>query len=240
MQNENRFESCPVLLEMLATHRAIGKSGRLFEDLGALSTPNNLAILRALMAYLRPAKTLEIGLSFGGSALVFTSSHRDHGAPPAAQHLALDPFQETVWDSCGLMAVERAGLSGYLNFRAAFSAVELPKLFEQGQRYDLVYVDGSHLFEDVFVDAYFAGRLLNQGGVVAFDDCQKPHVAKVIRFLRRSLAGALEEMDLSPFRADAGKSLKYRIARMAGRTQMTAFRRIGDPERAWDAPFVDF
>jgi len=27
-----------------------------------------------------------------------------------------------------------------------------------------MYVDGSHLFEDVFVDAYFGARLLTDGG----------------------------------------------------------------------------
>jgi hypothetical protein len=51
------------------------------------------------------------------------------------------------------MAVERAGLMGYMDFRQAYSALELPKLIEQGTQFGLVYVDGSHLFEDVFVDA---------------------------------------------------------------------------------------
>ena len=76
---------------------------------------------------------------------------------------------------------------GYLDFREECSALELPKLMKQGARFDLVYIDGSHLFEDVFIDAYFVARLLTQGGVVVFDDSTNPHIAKVLRFLRRVL-----------------------------------------------------
>jgi methyltransferase family protein/HlyD family secretion protein len=165
------------------------------------------------------------------------------GRPPAAQHTALDPFQTTVWDACGLMAVERAGLMGYMDFRQAYSALELPKLAASGARFGLVYVDGSHLFEDVFVDAYFVIRLLIEGGVVAFDDSSNPHIAKVLRFLRTSVPPrALEELDLSHYRGkqDQFSYFSYRVARYFRKVQLTAFRRIGDVERAWDASFHSF
>jgi len=157
-------EFCPVLTELLRTRRAVGRTGRVYNGLAALSTVNNLQTIRCLMHELRPLRTLEIGLSFGGSALVFCASHKELCRPPEGQHTALDPHQATVWDSCGLMAVERAGLMSYLDFRAAYSAFELPRLVEQGAQIDLVYVDGSHLFEDVFVDAYYVARLLAPGG----------------------------------------------------------------------------
>jgi cephalosporin hydroxylase len=212
----------------------VGRTGRVYNGLAALSTVNNLQTIRCLMRELRPLRTLEIGLSFGGSALVFCASHKELCRPPEGQHTALDPHQATVWDSCGLMAVERAGLMSYLDFRAAYSAFELPRLVEQGAQIDLVYVDGSHLFEDVFVDAYYVARLLAPGGVVLFDDSSNPHVAKVLRFLHTNLRGGLEELDLS-FAKRQQDRFKYRLARMAGRVQLTAFRRIGNVERAWDA-----
>ena len=87
----------------------------------------------------------EIGFSFGGSCLVFTASHRDLGRTPTRQHIAIDPFSDSVWDDCGLLSIERAGLTNYLDFRSAFSSAELPKLISDGARFDLVYVDGSHL-----------------------------------------------------------------------------------------------
>jgi hypothetical protein len=74
--------------------------------------------------------------------------------------MALDPFQKGAWDDSGLVAVERAGLSDFLDFRPEFSSLLLPRLVEHGDRFDLIYVDGSHLFEDVFIDAYYTSRLL--------------------------------------------------------------------------------
>jgi hypothetical protein len=232
-------EFCPVLAELLRTRRAVGKTGQVFEGLAALSTDSNLRIIHALMRETRAVRTLDVGLSFGGSALAFCASHKQLGRSPEAQHVAIDPFQATVWDSCGLMAVERAGLAGYMDLRQAYSALELPRLVEAGTRFGLVYVDGSHLFEDVFVDAYFITRLLVEGGIVAFDDSSNPHVAKVLRFLRKSLPRSLEELDLSKYR-ERRERVRYRVARYLGKVQMTAFRRVGNLERRWDAPFRPF
>jgi cephalosporin hydroxylase len=233
------FDFCPELASLLQTQRAVGKTGRIFEDLASLSTPRNLHTIRELLYEFRPERTLEIGLCFGGSALVCCSTHKEVGFPPRRQHTAIDPYQTTRWDSCGLMAVERAGLMGYLNFSEAYSALQLPRLVEGGARFGLVYVDGSHLFEDVFVDAYFAIRLLIQGGVIAFDDSSNPHIAKVLRYLRTNLRGALKELDLSKYREERGR-VTYRVARYFGKVQLTAFRRVGNVERAWDAAFHSF
>ncbi len=234
------FAFCPVLDEMVHSGSLVGRSGKRFNQLGSLSTSNNLKILRKLHLSLKPKRTLEIGLSFGGSCLLFTANHRELQGKPSRQHVAVDPFQSEVWDDTGLLAMERAGLSDYLDFRADLSSLLLPRLLEQGEQYDLIYVDGSHLFEDVFVDSYFASRLLSKSGVLAFDDCRDPHVVKVIRFLRRNMRASLEEVDLGPYRADQGKALKYRLARIMSRVQMIAFQRIGDVSRRWDAPFCDF
>lgn len=234
------FGFCPALSDMLLAGSTAGRTGKKFDDINAVSTANNLHVLRRLHLHLKAKRTLEIGLCFGGSCLLFTSTHQEISGKPTHQHTALDPFQKEVWDDAGLQAVERAGLSGYLDFRPEFSSVALPRLFENRERFDLIYVDGSHIFEDVFVDAYFSGRLLSENGVVAFDDCRDPHVQKVIKFLRASLKSSLREMDLSAFRPDQGKSFKYKLARLAGQTQMIAFQRVGAVSRPWNASFNDF
>ena len=69
----------------------------------------------------------------------------------------------------------------------------------------------------MFVDAYTVIRLLAEGGIVAFDDSPDPYVRKVLAFVRSSWPAGLEELDLSRFRADAGRSLKYQAARRLGR-----------------------
>lgn len=213
----------------MAAESFVGATGKVFRSRGPCSTPNNLAVIREYMLRHEPARTLEVGLAFGASALAFAASH-------TGCHVAIDPYQKTTWDSVGLLAIERAGLAGRFEFRDGPSAIELPKALAAGERYDFVYVDGSHLFEDVFVDAYYGARLLREGGLIAFDDCTDPHVAKVLRFLRRALPGLAEE-DLSVYRPDRAR---HRLARWLGRAQLVAFRRVGEVERPWDARFEPF
>jgi cephalosporin hydroxylase len=240
MDSEEPFSFCLELQAMVSNRQAVGRSGKTFEEFVALSSENNLTTLRNLCMQLKPRSTLEVGLSFGGSCLVFTASHRDLGREPKGQHIAIDPYESQVWDDCGLIATERAGLSGYLDFRAGPSSLELPKLISEGRQIDLVYVDGSHLFEDVFVDFYFVSRLLSDDGVVLFDDCSDPHVRKVLRFIQTNCIKSLVSFDLSPNRTDQGKSMRYMLGGLLGRRQLLAFQKIGPPERAWDSVFTDF
>jgi hypothetical protein len=140
-------------------------------------------------------------------------------------------------DECGLVAVEKAGLDGYLDFKDEMSCYGLPELAKRGQQFDIVYIDGSHLFEDVFVDFYYAMRILSDDGVMIFDDCTHPDVRKVLRFISANFAKSFPEFDLTPYRDDW---LRYRIAHSLGRTQMRAFRRHGDPIREWNSVFRNF
>jgi predicted O-methyltransferase YrrM len=234
------FSFCLKLEEMIRTGVAVGRSGKRFENIGALSTSNNLNVLRQLMLRYKPKRTLEIGLCFGGSCLLLAATHRELTGQASKQHTAVDPFQQQVWDDAGLLALERAELAGYVSFQPSFSSIILPRLLEENEQFDLVYIDGSHLFEDVFIDTYYTGRLLSDGGVVAFDDCGDPHVRKVLAFLCSNLGDSFQELDLRPFRTDQGRSTKYRLARLLGRTQMRAFRRVGAATRPWNAPFHSF
>jgi len=234
------FSFCLKLEEMIRTRVTVGRSGKRFENIGTLSTSNNLNVLRQLMLRYQPKRTLEIGLCFGGSCLLFAASHFELTGKASKQHTAVDPFQLQVWDDAGLLALEQAGLAGYVSFQPYFSSIILPRLVEENAEFDLVYIDGSHLFEDVFIDTYYTGRLLSQGGIVAFDDCGDPHVRKVLAFLCSNLGDSFQEVDLRPFRTDQGRSTKYRLGRLFGRTQMRAFQRIGAATRPWNAPFHSF
>jgi cephalosporin hydroxylase len=240
MDSKQPFSFCSELQAMVDNRQAVGRTGKTFLGLEALSTDNNLTTLRNLCMRLKPELTLEIGLAFGGSCLVFTASHRDLGREPKRQHIAIDPYERQVWDDCGLVATERASLFHYLDFRAGPSFLELPKLINEGRQIDLVYIDGSHLFEDVFVDFYFVRKLLGDGKTVLFDDSSNPHVKKVLHFIRTNLAESFVPFDVGPFRADHGISLKYRLAGLAGHRQLLAFRKTGPSERPWDTHFHNF
>jgi predicted O-methyltransferase YrrM len=230
---------CPELVDIYSQRKLRAESGKEFE-LGACSTVNNLVTLMNLFSQVKPNRTLEIGMAFGGSCLLFAALFRQNNVKATKQHIAIDPFQTSHWEQLGIKAVQRAGLADYVSVQEELSSIELPKLVAQQEQFDLVYVDGSHLFEDVFVDAYFTAKLLAIRGVVVFDDCRDPNVSKVIRFLRRNMQRSLEELDLSSYRADRGKTLKYRVARKLGQTQIVAFRRIGEGSRPWNALLRDF
>ncbi len=49
-----------------------------------------------------------------------------------------------------------------------FSQVELRALTQD--RYDIIYIDGSHATKDVLEDAVLSWRLLKNGGILIFDD----------------------------------------------------------------------
>ena len=230
---------CPVLADMIKANSASGRTGKLL-DLGSLSTSNNLATLRQLHLAWEAMHTLEIGFACGGSALVFTQTHKDLGSPPNHQHVAIDPYQRSHWiDESGLVAVERAKLDGYLHFIEDVSSYALPELVKRGDKFDLIYIDGSHLFEDVFVDFYYAARLLADGGLIIFDDCTNPHVRKVLRYIKRSFPISLPEFDLFTYRYNVAY-YHYSLARAFGRLQMKAFRRVNDPVREWNSAFRNF
>ena len=46
----------------------------------------------------------------------------------------------------------------------------LLRLRQEGRRFDLIYVDASHVAIDVLHDAILSWRMLNQGGTIIFDD----------------------------------------------------------------------
>jgi predicted O-methyltransferase YrrM len=212
----------PSLRALLKAETIIGKTGKVFgrDMLASNSTKNNLIALTRLMMERRPERTLEVGFAFGASALVFTDGHRKLGHQ-GPRHVAIDAWEIDGWDSVGLENIKKEGLSEYLDFRAARSAVELPRLLGQGASFDMIYIDGSHEFDDVFIDGYYSCRLLSPKGIILLDDSPHPPIARVIRLLRKDRR--LTEVDLGRYRIGSSR-LHYRIAKFFNRIQLTAFQ----------------
>lgn len=224
---------------LLETMIASGKSGDGNGPLAGASTVNNLIVLRNLHMATRATATLEVGLAFAASALVFAQTHRDLGHAEDGRHIAIDPFQSDI-DGAGLAALEQAGLRRFVTHAVDFSDRALPALLQQERQFGLIYIDGSHLFEDVFLDVHYCLQLLAVGGVMLLDDSSHRDVAKVVRFVRRNMQGLLEPIGLAPYRADGGASLKYRLGKASGRLQLTGFRKLAAGRRRWDSILADF
>jgi predicted O-methyltransferase YrrM len=199
----------------------VGATGKKFDGkwLATNSTRNNLLILNRLLMHKKPSRTLEVGFAFGASTLLFANAHRYLGHV-GRQHVAIDPFQVGPFDSVGLQNIAAAGLADHLDFRSTLSSIELPRLLDNGDRFGLIYIDGSHEFDEVFLDAYYCSKLLAPGGMMLFDDSPHPPIARVIKMTRKN--HNLTEMDLADWRNDS--RLRYRVARLLGRTQLTAFQ----------------
>jgi SAM-dependent methyltransferase len=56
------------------------------------------------------------------------------------------------------------------NINRGISQEILPNLSQQNKKYDFIYIDASHRSDDTFVDAYYANKMLNPGGLIIFDD----------------------------------------------------------------------
>jgi predicted O-methyltransferase YrrM len=230
-EQSDYLDFCPTLKRMLRDR--LHPDGNGLISLAGCSTENNLHVLRELIRAKKPTNTLEIGLANGASALAILASLKEFSAE-TYQHTSIDPFQKDFWKSTGLCSVQSAGLQDHFRFVGYLSCQALPRLLEAGDRFDLIYVDGSHSYSNVFVDYYYGVRLLKKNGVILFDDCTTRDVAEVIRFITQRQKHVLLKVNLNPFR-NSNRSWKSKLGNALGRSQIRAFEKLKD-----QTGFLDF
>jgi predicted O-methyltransferase YrrM len=142
-------------------------------------------------------RTLEAGLGWAVSTLFICEGLLENGG---GCHVAADPFQlesrplqRTHYEGAGLRALDEAGVRELVEFYPEESQVVFPRLLAEGRRFDLAFIDGNHRFEGVFLDLFYAGRLLEEGGVVFADDVQLPAVRRAVDFCLANLGWTVEE-----------------------------------------------
>ncbi len=138
--------------------------------------------------------TIEIGLAFGFSAL-----HIGEGLMlndvVNPRHVVIDPFQvqENKYASMGLNILGEAGLGEIIEFYGEKSQVILSSFLNEGRKFDLAFVDGNHLFDYVFLDLFYLGQLVKNGGIIFVDDYDKPGIRKAVTFFIKNLDWKIEE-----------------------------------------------
>lgn len=136
--------------------------------------------LRDLLVVEKAQVVVEVGLAYGSSALAVAEALVSQGAEDA-RHLIVDAFQHHFHDA-GWNAIVAAGLTDVCRLRRERSQLALARLVEDGFVADAAFVDGSHIFHNVFVDLFFLRELVRPGGLVVLDDCQWPSVATAVRY----------------------------------------------------------
>jgi predicted O-methyltransferase YrrM len=136
-------------------------------------------VLRDLLIAERAATVVEIGLGYGSSAVAIAE------ASPV-RHVVIDPFQDH-FGRVGWNAIVDGGYARQCSLIEERSQLALPRLVEEGSIFDAAFVDGSHVFHNVFVDLFFLRELVRQGGLVVLDDCETPSVATAVRYFERNM-----------------------------------------------------
>ncbi len=140
-------------------------------------------MLYNLIRSTRSTKTLEIGMAYGLSTLFMCQAHADNGN---GQHIAIDPWEKTLWKSIGLAYIQRAGLSNILHLYEATSYEALPQLLIEKECFGVIFIDGTHLFDHTLLEFFYADKLLPSGGYIVFDDVTLPAIRKVLTFILRN------------------------------------------------------
>jgi len=134
------------------------------------SSAPNFTLYR-LVRHLRPQRVLEIGTQTGASAIAMGLACRDNGVE--ADITCVDPFYPTGDNEGGASLaawyanVHASGLKSGIQLLLTTSQAILPEL---DRRFDLAFVDGSHLYEDVRADMLMSLALLRPGGYLIAHD----------------------------------------------------------------------
>lgn len=137
-------------------------------------------VLRDLIVADKAQVVIEVGLAYGSSALAIGEALVS-GGTDGKHHLIIDAYQDQ-FGNVGWQAVVTAGLAEICSLVSERSQLALPRLLAEGFEADAAFVDGSHIFHNVFIDLFFLRELVRPGGLIILDDCRWPSVATAVRY----------------------------------------------------------
>jgi hypothetical protein len=123
----------------------------------------------------RPLRLLEIGSYEGGSSTFYIRYMLTH---PESTLTCIDPWSPDLRNGLNSSLVFETfqhnialtGRSDRVRVMRKDSMLALASLVVQGETFDFIYVDGSHMLPDVIADISLSWKLLAVGGVMALDD----------------------------------------------------------------------
>jgi hypothetical protein len=195
------------------------------DDFERVSLPaSDCDVLRDVLLAEKPSTVIEIGLAYGSSALAIAEALVAAGSGNA-RHLIIDAYQDQFHGS-GWAAIAGAGLAGLCCLVPERSQLALPRLLGEGFVADAAFVDGSHIFHNVFVDLFYLRELVRPGGLVLLDDCNHLSVATAVRYFEVN-TGWTPELIAAPTRLRA-----FRLPVQRTEPSFESFRPFGSANGA--------
>ena len=231
-ENIEFLEYSPILKKLYESKELVDGNGKKHTIQG-LTTINSIKLIREIILNEKPSSTLEIGLAYGGSALTFLSTLKEINSEDFF-HIAIDPFQKEYYGDLACQLICEAKLQDHFKILRNKSYLEMVNLIKSKSKFDLIYIDGSHLFDEVFLDLFYSTILLNVNGIVLFDDCVDPDVKKVINFLENNCKSHYVEIDYKKYN-NSRKSLKKSLANFLGYRQIKGYKKISEDQRSWES-----
>jgi predicted O-methyltransferase YrrM len=199
---------CGVLEDALRCGRVVlpdGTEKRLTANIGPRASH---ALYQSVLKQ-KPKLVVEIGMAQGVSTLTILTALAQVGG----QLISIDPYVNwTSGRDAALHNVKRAGFAKLHRHVEDFSFNALPRLTDEGIEPEFAYIDGAHDFANVFIDAFYLDRMLNPGGILAFNDAGWPDVYRVIKLIKRR--PFYEPLDVGLAREFRGRSLFHTLARV--------------------------
>lgn len=146
--------------------------------------PAQLALLAHLSKQCCARVSIDIGFGMGSSAAMILAARRSVGE--IFDHRAFDPWG--LPDGRGRLVQEYLDQTFPDQFLRLWkrSEVGMPALFDQMGygAVGLVFIDGSHTFEQVMVDFVMSDLVCGVGAYIVFDDALFPAIEAVVDYIR--------------------------------------------------------
>jgi predicted O-methyltransferase YrrM len=202
-----------VLLSMYRGETQLGTDGeRHVLEPDTRVSPYEGMWLYDLCLNVRPRATIEIGMAYGYSTLYFLAALAKYRG---GQHIAIDPCETSMWHGIGLAQVRAAfgGIPDTFTFIEDRSDRVATDLARNNRTFDMIFIDGPHLFEHALADFHLYAPLCTMGGHIILDDVWMPGVRTLTDFVRANRLDFVEvpvgEHNVSAFRKVAADSRSW-------------------------------
>ncbi|MGA3163975.1 MAG: class I SAM-dependent methyltransferase [Verrucomicrobiota bacterium] len=185
---DNPFRTA--LLSMYRNELQLGYDGQRHSlDTKTRVAPQQGMWLYKLYCESKPKSSLEVGMAYGFSTIFFLAALAKNGS---GSHIAIDPFQKSLWHGIGLQKIIETRSEGVTRFMEDYSFHAVTDLSRAGRTFEFIFIDGNHRFDDVLVDFTLCARLCPIGGLIIFDDLWMPSVQMVISFIHSNRSDFVE------------------------------------------------